>query len=116
MELGPAERVDVIVEMDQPGVWILGDSDDRVARSGLGILVEYANRTGPPQWTAPSHTLGLHRCSAIANLTEPCRRAYSTGVQEEVDGKPVGGSLDHQRQGIPENRSDSSPRQARVTG
>jgi FtsP/CotA-like multicopper oxidase with cupredoxin domain len=28
MELGPAERIDAIVEMNNPGVWILGAADD----------------------------------------------------------------------------------------
>ncbi len=54
VELAPAERVDIVVEMRNPGVWILGDADDEVRHSGLGVVIEYAGRTGPPQWTAPS--------------------------------------------------------------
>lgn len=54
LELGPAERVDAVVTMNQPGVWILGDVDDRVRNAGLGVVVEYANRQGPAQWAAPS--------------------------------------------------------------
>jgi FtsP/CotA-like multicopper oxidase with cupredoxin domain len=48
--LGTAERVSAIVEMDHPGVWIMGDlaNDDR--RHGMGIAVEYAGRSGRPQW------------------------------------------------------------------
>jgi FtsP/CotA-like multicopper oxidase with cupredoxin domain len=42
LDLGAAERVDAIVEMSRPGVWILGSTDDDVRGSGLGILVEYA--------------------------------------------------------------------------
>lgn len=51
--LAPAERADVIVEMNQPGVWVLGalDNDDR--KMGLGAVVEYANQRGEPQWMAP---------------------------------------------------------------
>ena len=52
IDLAPAERVDAIVEMNNPGVWILGDTDEKVRRSGLGIVVEYAGRSGDPQWTA----------------------------------------------------------------
>jgi FtsP/CotA-like multicopper oxidase with cupredoxin domain len=39
--------------MNRPGVWILGDlaDDDRV--HGMGIVVEYAGRSGKPQWMAP---------------------------------------------------------------
>src|SRR5437870_2124368 len=51
--LGTAERVSAVVEMNRPGVWILGDlaNDDR--RHGMGIVVEYASRSGKPQWVAP---------------------------------------------------------------
>ncbi|MGA2741500.1 MAG: multicopper oxidase domain-containing protein [Bryobacteraceae bacterium] len=56
LELGPAERVDAVVTMSQPGVWILGEVDDRVRNAGLGVVVEYADRKGPAQWTAPSST------------------------------------------------------------
>jgi len=54
LELGPAERVDAVVTMSQPGVWILGEVDDHVRNAGLGVVVEYANRKGSAQWTAPS--------------------------------------------------------------
>lgn len=50
LELGPAERIDAIVEMNRPGVWILGDANDAMRKSGLGVVVEYANQTGAPQW------------------------------------------------------------------
>ncbi len=53
LELGPAERVDAMVTMNQPGVWILGEADDRVRAAGLGVVVEYANRSGAPQWKSP---------------------------------------------------------------
>jgi FtsP/CotA-like multicopper oxidase with cupredoxin domain len=46
LELGTAERVDAFVEMNNPGVWILGSPDDDVRGSGLGILVEYAGKRG----------------------------------------------------------------------
>jgi FtsP/CotA-like multicopper oxidase with cupredoxin domain len=56
IEIGPAERVDAVVTMDRPGVWILGDSNDQVRNGGLGVVVEYANRSEAPQWTAPANT------------------------------------------------------------
>jgi FtsP/CotA-like multicopper oxidase with cupredoxin domain len=51
--LGTAERVSAIVEMNHPGVWILGDmaNDDR--QHGMGTVVEYAGKNGKPQWVAP---------------------------------------------------------------
>jgi len=51
--LGTAERVSAIVEMNHPGVWIMGDTDDDDRRHGMGIVLEYANRTGPAQWNTP---------------------------------------------------------------
>ena len=51
--IGTAERVSAIVEMNHPGVWILGDTDNDDRRHGMGIVVEYANRKGAPAWAAP---------------------------------------------------------------
>src|SRR6201998_4780511 len=51
--IGTAERISAIVEMDHPGVWILGDLDDDDRRHGMGIVVEYAGRPGKAQWIAP---------------------------------------------------------------
>jgi FtsP/CotA-like multicopper oxidase with cupredoxin domain len=56
IEMGPAERVDAVVMMNQPGVWILGEADDRVRNAGLGIVVEYANRSEKPGWASPPNT------------------------------------------------------------
>jgi FtsP/CotA-like multicopper oxidase with cupredoxin domain len=54
LELGPAERIDAIVEMKNPGVWILGATDDHDRDNGMGIVFEYAGLSGPPRWLAPS--------------------------------------------------------------
>ena len=53
LSLGTAERVDAVVSMNAPGVWILGDVDDKVRNKGLGIVVEYENRNEEPRWMAP---------------------------------------------------------------
>jgi FtsP/CotA-like multicopper oxidase with cupredoxin domain len=54
LELGTAERIDAVVEMKNPGVWILGTpkNDDRM--NGMGIVIEYAGKTGAPRWIAPA--------------------------------------------------------------
>jgi hypothetical protein len=31
---------DAVIEMKQPGVWILGETDPYIRRSGMGIVVE----------------------------------------------------------------------------
>jgi FtsP/CotA-like multicopper oxidase with cupredoxin domain len=48
--LSPAERIDAIVEMNNPGVWVFGSMDDKERISGMGVMVEYANVSGEPQW------------------------------------------------------------------
>jgi FtsP/CotA-like multicopper oxidase with cupredoxin domain len=53
LDLGPAERIDAMVTMDRPGAWILGEPDDRLRNAGLGVVVEYSDRQGTPQWTFP---------------------------------------------------------------
>ena len=53
LALGSAERIDAVVEMTNPGVWILGTPRDDDRRDGMGIVVEYAGATGQPRWVAP---------------------------------------------------------------
>jgi len=54
LALGPGERVDAYIEMNQPGVWILGATDDNIRNAGLGVIVEYANQHRQPQWIPPA--------------------------------------------------------------
>ena len=54
LELGTAERIDAVVEMKNPGVWILGTPKDDDRKNGMGIVVEYANKTGAPRWVKPA--------------------------------------------------------------
>jgi FtsP/CotA-like multicopper oxidase with cupredoxin domain len=51
--LGTAERISAIVEMNHPGVWVMGDLADDDRRRGMGIVVEYAGAKGKPQWAKP---------------------------------------------------------------
>ena len=46
LDLGPGERVDAIVEMNRPGVWILGEVRTEQRAAGMGIVVEYADQAG----------------------------------------------------------------------
>jgi FtsP/CotA-like multicopper oxidase with cupredoxin domain len=52
--LGPGERIDAYIEMNQPGVWVLGSTDDATRNAGLGVIVEYENQHREPQWVMPS--------------------------------------------------------------
>lgn len=53
--LGAGERADVIVEMNNPGIWILGGTEKMVREAGLGLVVEYAGQHRQPQWIDPPH-------------------------------------------------------------
>jgi FtsP/CotA-like multicopper oxidase with cupredoxin domain len=52
--LGTAERISAIVEMNHPGVWVLGDLADDDRRDGMGIVIEYAGAKGKPAWRKPA--------------------------------------------------------------
>jgi len=51
--LGTAERISAIVEMNHPGVWVMGDLADDDRRNGMGIVVEYVGYKGKGQWIPP---------------------------------------------------------------
>jgi FtsP/CotA-like multicopper oxidase with cupredoxin domain len=51
--IGTAERVSAVVEMNHPGVWVLGDLADDDRSHGMGTVVEYAGATGKPRWIKP---------------------------------------------------------------
>ena len=53
LDIAPGERIDAIVEMRTPGVWILGEEDDQRRAAGAGIVIEYAGATGRPRWVKP---------------------------------------------------------------
>ena len=59
--LGNAERISAIVEMNHPGVWVLGDLSDHDREAGMGIVVEYADAKGEPVWHQPPPFLWDYR-------------------------------------------------------
>ena len=50
LRLSPGERVSAMVEMKNPGAWILGEVRKEVQAAGMGVVVEYEGRTGAAQW------------------------------------------------------------------
>jgi FtsP/CotA-like multicopper oxidase with cupredoxin domain len=54
LEFGTAERIDAVVEMNNPGVWILGTPKDDDRMNGMGIVIEYAGKSGAPRWISPA--------------------------------------------------------------
>jgi FtsP/CotA-like multicopper oxidase with cupredoxin domain len=61
LRLAPAERADVMVEMNQPGVWVLGETRADIRKSGMGIVIEYAGQQGEPKWIEPPEVLWDYR-------------------------------------------------------
>jgi FtsP/CotA-like multicopper oxidase with cupredoxin domain len=51
--IGTAERISALVEMNHPGIFVLGDLSDDDRGHGMGIVVEYASARGKPQWQKP---------------------------------------------------------------
>ncbi len=54
LSLAVAERVDAVVEMNNPGVWVLGSTLAKAREMGLGVVVEYAGHSGSPTWKDPA--------------------------------------------------------------
>ena len=71
LRLSPAERVCAIVEMNNPGVWVMGEVRRHVMGAGMGIVVEYADRTGKPQWQQPESLMWDYLQFAAGGLAPP---------------------------------------------
>jgi FtsP/CotA-like multicopper oxidase with cupredoxin domain len=82
LEMGPAERIDAVVEMNNPGVWIFGSTTDRDRQTGLGIVLEYAGQTGAPSWLAPSKEPWSY--TVFSRQTEPESAAETGDEGEEI--------------------------------
>jgi FtsP/CotA-like multicopper oxidase with cupredoxin domain len=61
LRLAPAERVCAMVEMNNPGIWVLGEVRKHIQAAGMGIVVEYANRSGKPVWQQPQSLVWDYR-------------------------------------------------------
>jgi FtsP/CotA-like multicopper oxidase with cupredoxin domain len=95
IEIAPGERVDAIVEMNHPGVWILGELRNDARQAGMGLVVEYANQQQqravwlPPPTSRWDYTIfGTTGFGATAPHPAP----YHTidMVFEKVPGGPSG--------------------------
>ena len=72
IDLGPGERIDAIVEMKTPGVWIFGELRDSQRNGGMGIIIEYQDAQGPPRWLpAAPFTWDYTAFGGPATVVEP---------------------------------------------
>jgi FtsP/CotA-like multicopper oxidase with cupredoxin domain len=94
IEIAPGERVDAIVEMNNPGVWILGEIRDGARQSGMGMVVEYANQQQRAQWTAPAKTRWDYTIFGTTGLgttaAHPTPDKIIDMVFEKIPGGPNG--------------------------
>jgi FtsP/CotA-like multicopper oxidase with cupredoxin domain len=79
LRLAPAERVSAQVEMNAPGVWILGEVRKHVQAAGMGIVLEYAGATGAPRWVQPESLLWDY-----AQFAAPAADSNSPVSAEEI--------------------------------
>ena len=54
LSVAVAERIDAVVEMNAPGIWIFGSTKAKEREIGLGVAVEYAGSSGEALWRDPS--------------------------------------------------------------
>jgi FtsP/CotA-like multicopper oxidase with cupredoxin domain len=66
LRLAPAERVSVLAEMNNPGVWVLGEVRKHVQALGMAVAVEYEDRRGPAHWEQPSELIWNYEQFAAA--------------------------------------------------
>jgi FtsP/CotA-like multicopper oxidase with cupredoxin domain len=71
LRLAPAERVSAIVEMHNPGVWVLGEVRKHVQALGMAVAVEYEERRGPARWEQPSDLIWSYEQFAAAQPANP---------------------------------------------
>jgi FtsP/CotA-like multicopper oxidase with cupredoxin domain len=74
--LGTAERISAVVEMNHPGVWVMGDLADDDRRNGMGVVVEYAGAKGKPAWRKPAPFRWDYR--RFADPSQPTRPPDTT--------------------------------------
>ena len=105
LKLDVAERADVIVEMNNPGVWVFGSTDDDDRNMGMGVVIEYENSKGEPQWTKPAKDDWAYATFAKTAPRKSARRSYQTDLREGPRWAWRLQPLDYQRQVLAGHRS-----------
>ncbi|MGO9930991.1 MAG: multicopper oxidase family protein [Steroidobacteraceae bacterium] len=71
LRLAPAERVSALVEMNNPGVWVLGEVRKHVQALGMAVAVEYEDRRGAARWEQPSELIWNYEQFAARQPADP---------------------------------------------
>ncbi len=83
LRLAPAERVSAIVEMNNPGVWVLGEVRKHIQAAGMGIVIEYAGASGTPVWTQPQALVWNY-----SRFASPAEKAGADATRIELSFAP----------------------------
>jgi FtsP/CotA-like multicopper oxidase with cupredoxin domain len=84
--VGAGERIDVVIEMNTPGVWILGSTEKTIRESGLGVVVEYAGQHRQPYWIDPPKMPWDYAIFGSANFNSPAPQRTIELVFEKFPG------------------------------
>ena len=84
--LGAGERIDAIVEMNHPGIWILGSTEKAIREMGLGVIVEYAEQHMQPQWIDPPKEPWDYTIFGTGNSNPTAPQQTIEAVFEKVPG------------------------------
>jgi FtsP/CotA-like multicopper oxidase with cupredoxin domain len=86
LELGPGERIDAIVEMKNPGVWIFGATESKERRAGMGIVFEYGGKSGEPQWLPATTEVWDYTRFGKAPLPDASREELPLVIKKKFAG------------------------------
>jgi FtsP/CotA-like multicopper oxidase with cupredoxin domain len=84
--LGAGERIDVVVEMDHPGIWVLGSTEQAIRQGGLGVIVEYAGQHKQPQWIDPPKAPWDYTLFGASASTSPAPQQNLEMIFEKIPG------------------------------
>lgn len=82
ISLAVAERVDAIVEMNAPGVWVFGSTLKAAREMGLGVVLEYAGRSGEPAWREPTSDLWDYSAFASKTLAAEPEKTFTLTIRD----------------------------------
>jgi len=87
LRLAPAERVSAVVEMNSPGVWVLGEVRKHVQAAGMGIVLEYAGSAGKPVWTQPEELVWNYQQFGTKSSQDD--KLFTTGNTQAIGGDTI---------------------------
>jgi FtsP/CotA-like multicopper oxidase with cupredoxin domain len=83
LSLARGERIEAIVEMNNPGNWTLGSLNDAERAGGLGVRVAYVGQEGPAEWYSPAFVdWSYARFSGTSRLAPPADQTIEVLLEE----------------------------------